>query len=400
MAIDTTIKAGYKQTELGLIPNDWDTVVLKDIVSPDRKITYGIVVPGPFIQNGIPLIRAQDYSTGWVSIDELYRVSHELDKAFKRSKVVVGDVLLTIVGSVGNVTKVPIPFGGSNITQQTARISFNQKLSNPDYYINILLSDVGKKEILNYKKSGVQPSLNLSDVEKFVLPYPPLEEQTAIATVLFDTDTLIDHLEKLIDKKKAVKQGTMQQLLTGKKRLPGFNGEWENKKLGEICKITTGRKDVNEGNPSGFYPFFTCSRNYTFSNSYSFDKEAILVAGNGEVGNLHYYKGKFEAYQRTYVLIDFVTDVKYLWYQLDAFLTDSLGIGKIGSSIPYIKMENLVDFEFHRPTNKEEQTVIATILSDMDKEIEGLEKKRDKYVMIKQGMMQQLLTGKIRLYAN
>src|SRR5205814_771524 len=101
-----------------------------------------------------------------------------------------------------------------------------------------------------------------------------------------------------IAKKREIKQAAMRQLLTGHQRLPGFSGEWEVKHLGEVGRITTGKKDVNEGNPSGQYPFFTCARANTFSDSYSFEGEAILIAGNGEVGNLSYYNGKFEAYQR------------------------------------------------------------------------------------------------------
>jgi type I restriction enzyme S subunit len=154
---------------------------------------------------------------------------------------------------------------------------------------------------------------------------------------------------------------------------------------------------VNEGNPDGQFPFFTCSKSYTFSDSYSFNTEAILIAGNGDVGNLHYFNGKFEAYQRTYVLTDFSADVKYLWQQLSAHLANSLGLGKIGTSIPYIKKENLITFTFRSPRDETEQTAIASIFSDMDSEIAALEEKLAKTRMIKQGMMQELLTGRIRL---
>src|SRR5690606_8414279 len=126
--------------------------------------------------------------------------------------------------------------------------------------------------------------------------------------------------------------------------------------LGGVCTITTGKKDVNEGDPNGQFPFFTCSRTHTFSQAYSFDTEAILIAGNGDVGNLHYFNGKFEAYQRTYVLFDFSVHVGFLWQQLSDRLAESLGLGKIGSSIPYIKKENLTNFEFFCPQDPAEQT--------------------------------------------
>jgi type I restriction enzyme S subunit len=210
-------------------------------------------------------------------------------------------------------------------------------------------------------------------------------------------DALLGAQEALLAKKRDLKAAAMQQLLTGQTRLPGFHGEWVTKKLGDVCRITTGKKDVNEGNPNGQYPFFTCSRSHTYSDSYSFDTEAILIAGNGDVGNLHYFNGQFEAYQRTYVLSDFTTHIRYLWQQLSAYLADALGLGKIGSSIPYIKMENLVEFRFSSSVDPAEQTAIAGVLSDMDAELAALEERREKTRALKQGMMQELLTGRIRL---
>ena len=96
---------------------------------------------------------------------------------------------------------------------------------------------------------------------------------------------------------------------------------WQTKKLGELCDIKTGKKDVNQGNPTGMYPFFTCARDHTYSDEYSFDTEALLVAGNGYVGHVSYYKGKFEAYQRTYVISDFKgISPRLLFLFLDGFL--------------------------------------------------------------------------------
>jgi type I restriction enzyme, S subunit len=247
------------------------------------------------------------------------------------------------------------------------------------------------------ESTGV-PQLTAPQVGKYSVAAPPtLPEQRAIATVLREVDALLSGLDRLIAKKRDLKTAAMQQLLTGQTRFPGFRGEWEVKRLGDVCRITTGKKDVNEGNPGGQFPFFTCSRSHTFSDSYSFDTEAILIAGNGEVGNLHYFKGKFEAYQRTYVLSDFTANVRYLWQQLSAYLADSLGLGKIGSSIPYIKKEHLVGFEFDSPRDPAEQTAIAEVLADMDAELSALETRRDKTRDIKQAMMQELLTGKTRL---
>ena len=166
--------------------------------------------------------------------------------------------------------------------------------------------------------------------------------------------------------------------------------DWEVKRLDEVCSITTGHKDVNQGCKNGKYPFFTCSRNVFAANSYSFDCEAILVAGNGDVGNLHYCKGKFEAYQRTYVLKDFSEKVSYIFHELTYHLMRSLSDGKIGSSIPYITIQQLEGFMFPLPSLPEQRR-IAEALSDIDELIFALGKLIEKKRNIKTGAMQELL---------
>lgn len=167
---------------------------------------------------------------------------------------------------------------------------------------------------------------------------------------------------------------------------------WVSIELGKHCNIRTGKKDVNEGHPFGYYPFFTCSRNISWSNDYSFDTEAVLIAGNGDVGNLHYYRGKFEAYQRTYVLDNFNIDIHYVYQYLDAFLVKSLEKEKVGTSIPYIKLNNLQEFPIYLPLNPILQKKISTILLKSDKAIEKTQALIAKYENIKQGMMQDLFT--------
>lgn len=137
---------------------------------------------------------------------------------------------------------------------------------------------------------------------------------------------------------------------------------WQVKKLGEVCRIRTGKKDVNEGNPNGTYPFFTCAAVHTYSDSYSFDTEALLVAGNGDVGNVSYYSGKFEAYQRTYVLSEFYDVVpRFLYLILDGKLKASVSKQKLGNTMPYIKMGMLTDFLLPLPPLTEQQRIVAIL---------------------------------------
>jgi type I restriction enzyme S subunit len=142
---------------------------------------------------------------------------------------------------------------------------------------------------------------------------------------------------------------------------------WEIKKLGDLCQIKTGKKDVNQGNPNGKYPFFTCAREHTFSDSFSFDTEALLIAGNGDVGNVSYFNGKFEAYQRTYVLSNFVTILpKFLFLILDGKLKSSMSNQKLGNTMPYIKLGMLTDFEIPLPPISEQQRIVAILDEALD----------------------------------
>lgn len=144
---------------------------------------------------------------------------------------------------------------------------------------------------------------------------------------------------------------------------------WQTKRLGELCRIRTGKKDVNQGNPDGVYPFFTCAAEHTFSDSYSFDTEALLIAGNGNVGQVSYYKGKFEAYQRTYVISDF-SDVqsRYLFLILDGKLKETVSKQKLGNTMPYIKVGMLTEFLVPIPPLSEQNRIVAIL----DEAFEGI----------------------------
>jgi len=393
------VKPGYKQTEVGVIPKEWEVKRLGDVFALRSGFAFSseyfsnigpiVLTPGNFrLQGGLYF---EDRNT------KRYSGSYSPKMTFSR-----GDLLIVMTDLTPDCNLLGKPaFVESDEVilhnQRIGRVVFKNKVVEPQLLFYLLLS----KQYLSRVKEQVTGSTVRHTSNKSIycveLALPPIPEQRAIAEALSDVDGLLGGLDRLIAKKRDLKQAAMQQLLTGQTRLPGFHAEWEVKRLGEICRITTGKKDVNEGNPNGQFPFFTCSRSHTYSDSYSFDTEAILIAGNGEVGNLHYFKGKFEAYQRTYILSEFTAHIRYLWQQLNARLADALGLGKIGSSIPYIKKENLVDFEFNSPLDTAEQTAIAEVLTEMDGELAVLEQRREKTRALKQAMMQELLTGRIRL---
>jgi type I restriction enzyme M protein len=155
--------------------------------------------------------------------------------------------------------------------------------------------------------------------------------------------------------------------------------DYPTKKLGEVCKIRTGKKDVNSGNENGKYPFFTCARQHTYSNEYSFDAEAILIAGNGDVGAVQYFAGKFEAYQRTYVLTNWVgIEGRYLYFLLSDRLKETVSKLKLGNTMPYIKLGMLTEFPIPLPP-LEVQKEIVTEIEGYQKVINGARAVLDNY---------------------
>jgi type I restriction enzyme S subunit len=191
-------------------------------------------------------------------------------------------------------------------------------------------------------------------VRKFDVPVPPLAEQQRIVRLLDEAFEGIAiakaNAEKNLQNARAIFESYLNTSY-----LKNQSGR-QPKLLGDLCRVKTGQKDVNEGNPKGVYPFFTCAENHTFSDSYSFDTEALLIAGNGNVGQVEYFKGKFEAYQRTYVLDEFrgVT-ARYLYHILKTQLSKAVSKKKLGTAMPYIKKGMLTDYQVYVPTTEEQK---------------------------------------------
>jgi type I restriction enzyme M protein len=188
---------------------------------------------------------------------------------------------------------------------------------------------------------------HFSLLKEMEIPLPPLEVQKEIVAE-------IEGYQKVIDGARAV--------LDHYRPLIPIHPDWPSEQLGKLCTIRTGKKDVNSGNPEGKYPFFTCAREHTFSDVWSFDCEAILVAGNGDVGAVQYYQGKFEAYQRTYVLSDWVgVTGRYLYFCLDGPLKATVSKLKQGNTMPYIKLGMLSEFQVPLPPLATQQAIVAEI---------------------------------------
>ena len=213
-------------------------------------------------------------------------------------------------------------------------------------------------------------------------------------------DRLLSGLDSLIAKKRDIKQATMQQLLTGKTRLPGFSGEWEEKRLGEVADIKTGSRNNEDKLDDGLYPFFVRSAVVERINSFSYDCEAILVPGEGRIGDIfHYVNGRFDVHQRVYAITNFAMgfSAKFLHSYLTKFFGAWAMQNTVKATVDSLRLPTFQTFQMIVPPSLAEQQAIAKVLTDMDEELAALEQRRDKTRELKQAMMQELLTGRTRL---
>lgn len=253
-------------------------------------------------------------------------------------------------------------------------------------------------EYINYKlkiynESGGIPQLPGSAFGMYSITLPHIAEQAKIANFLTAVDEKISLLTQKSDLLAQYKKGVMQKIFSQELRFKDDDGrefpEWEERTLGDICRIRTGKKDVNEGNPNGAYPFFTCAKKHTYSDNYSFDCSAILIAGNGEVGHCQKFHGKFEAYQRTYVLTNFKEEIDYIFCHLNSTFQDVVSSQKQMGAMPYLKLAMLTDFSIPVPVKKE-QIKIANFLSAIDDKITQTQAELDAVKQYKQGLLQQM----------
>ena len=255
------IPAGYKRTEVGVIPEDWEVKRLGEIASIFSGGTPSTSIAS-YYGGDIPWITSSDLNKSYI-YEVKGRITEQGLKNSSAQMVSANTLLLALYGATSGVTAITRIRGAINQAVLAIIPQVDDSL-----FLFFKLSYL-KKWLIDTFTQGGQPNLSGRIIKSLKIPFPPLPEQRAIAEALSDVDALIAALDRLIAKKRAIKQGAMQQLLTGQTRLPGFSGPWEVKTLGNVCKITTGSKDVNEGNPDGKYPFFTCSRSITYGCSYS-----------------------------------------------------------------------------------------------------------------------------------
>ena len=406
------VKEGYNKTEIGIIPNTWITVYLRDTATLKARIGWQGLTTAEYLYSGdFMLVTGTDFKQGYIDWENcvyVKRIRYEQDKNIQ---VIRNDVLVTKDGTIGKVAFVNELTKPATLNSGVFVIRPLKKIFYPKYLYYILKSFYFNEFLSRLSAGSTINHLYQKDFVHFKFPLPIKKEQKAIAEVLSDTDELIHTLEKKTAKKRLLKQGAMQKLLTPK-------DDWEVKKLGEIAQFRRGSfpqpyglpqwYDENKGMP--FIQVFDVDKNMKLKQttkqkiselakdkSVYVKKGSVILTIQGSIGRIAITQ--YDSYVDRTLLIftNFMVPMNEVFFAY--IVQEKFRIEKQnapGGIIKTITKEALSKFELKYPS-KAYQISIATILSDMDSEIEMLENKLSKYKKIKQGMMQELLTGKTRL---
>lgn len=392
-----------KQTEIGLLPEDWEVIELGDIVDYIKGYPFK---SKDYCSDGVRIIRISDTTYNSIKDYGQIYVSDKVANSTKRWSLNRGDLIVSTVGSkppmydsmVGKVIFVKAKYAGALLNQNA--VLFKNKNNSIQIILSNIFNTKRYVEFIEsiYRGNANQASITLEELFKFQIPLPPLPEQEAIAEALSDADAWIESLEQLIAKKRLIKQGAMQELLSPKE-------DWEVRKLGEVCEIIMGQSPLSQfyNNSGKGLPLVqgnadienrrTIIRNYTSQITKRGKIGDIIMSVRAPVGEIA--MATFDCCLGRGVCA-FRTDNKFIYHLLIYKETDWAQFST-GSTFDSVNSNQIKELEINIPKSLTEQTRIATILSDMDVELEALEGQLGKARKVKQGMMQELLTGRVRL---
>jgi len=418
---------GYKQTEVGLIPEDWEIV---SIINCCDYADYRGKTP-PKTASGTFLVTAKNVRMGFIDYQESqeYVETALYDSIMRRGKPLIGDILITTEAPLGNVAQVD----REDIALAQRIIKYRPKNDAlfTTYLKHYFLSERFQRILDDHSSGSTAKGIKGSVLHQLPIVIPPLPEQRAIATALSDVDALLAAQDKLIAKKRDIKQAAMQQLLTGKQRLPGFSGGWEVKTLGDLFTFSGGYSasrdqlsveghcylhygDIHGSSKTSIdtevdyqdIPKLDIPLKQVSTKSLLKDGDVVFVdASEDDEGtskhvvvvnksNLPFISGLHTIVAKSKT-DELAHEYRHYCFQTQAIRQQFLFYA-VGTKVSGISKTNMPKLTLPVPSIPE-QTAIAAVLSDMDADLAALEQQRDKTRAVKQGMMQELLTGRIRL---
>ena len=413
------VRPGYKWTDIGLIPKDWAVKSLGDL---RPFVTSGSRGWATFYSDrGSLFVRITNMSRDSIYLDlenpKFVNLSAESSEGI-RTQLQEHDVLISITADIGIVSyvdsRIPIP---AYINQHIALVRFDKAKTCGKFVSYFLASEKPQKLFRASTDTGAKAGMSLPTVQKIEIALPILPEQRAIAAALSDMDALLGGLERLIAKKRDLKQAVMQQLLTGQTRLPGFSGQWNIKRLGDLATIRDGTHQTPKYVASGI-PFFSVEHvtSGDFKNtkyiseqehrfltrSVKIEKGDILMTRIGSIGDCKLIDWDVDAsFYVSLALLKIKPGYLAAYiahYTKSAAFQMEVELHSLQSAIPRkINLGPISNVKVELPDTIAEQAAIAAVLSDMDAELSALVARRDKTCDLKQAMMQELLTGRTRL---
>ena len=399
------LKPGYKHTELGPLPEDWkveELMMLAD-VSSGKRLPKGNELSA--IPTGHPYIRVSDMKDGQVDKSEIRHVPEGVVSAIKSYRVYEGDLAISVAGTLGVVSRIDGELDGANLTENANRIAPHGVDSEFLYFQ--LASPLIQNEIDSIRTVGAQPKLALTRLRQFQIPLPPLQEQEAIAEVLGDVDAQIRANEQLIEKLTNEKEGLSTQLLNGTIRLNGADTtkrkhtelgllpeDWEVVPLAKILDVCHGKSQKEVEDVNGEFPIYGTGGLMGFANDYLHKGPTVMIGRKGTIDKPRYSEGPVWTVD-TLFYCD-CSDRLLTRFAFEAFKRIPWRNFNEASGVPSLSSKTIGTIQIPLPP-LEEQEAIAEVLGDVDSQIAAAKKLSVKLKAKKSGLMQSLLTGKIRL---
>lgn len=356
--------------------SEWKKVKLGELYEVHNGLSKG----RQFFGTGFPFLTFSNVFNNWFLPDQLESLVQTTDKEREACSIKAGDVFITrtseTMDELGMSSVALKDYPNATYNGFTKRLRPITNRVNPRYIGYYLRTPKFRGQFMAFSSMTTRASLANNDLLNMEVELPSMEIQHRIATILSRYDSLIENYQKQIKLLEEAAQRLHKKWFIdlhfprheNTNIIDGVPEGWEKKKVGDITPIITGKKDANFGTPDGEYPFFTCSQEPIKAPSFSFDCAAVLLAGNGDF-NVKLYRGRFEAYQRTYVLSPYIDSHLYLlFYTISANMT-KLAAGSSGSTIKFLTKGMIDGINLNVPNDE--------ILRSFNKKVEPIQSSRE-----------------------